>query len=195
MEIVQKIQTDCNAHGRGRKAWWANRLGIPPLTLSHWLARRQSPSGTHALAIWEILEKQRQSQLARTLLDRLWRVHYNGEKIPSVLLPTIIDEIISCPILDSRSWALVSLFVGSTKDVSWEIPTEPAVRNRLGWLLAVSGTKAPWKVVGNVEPQCISPQLGAAGKYFWKLQTGNGRRWRILDFPLDEMKKLLRVKR
>lgn len=191
LSVTQEIARDSRAHGRGRKKWWADRLGIPPLTLSHWLAGRQSPSGRHALAIREMINAQEREEHIRTWMDRLWETHFAKEKVPSTLLPMIVVEILSVSKVDSRSWALISLFVESTKGAHWERPADPRLRNRLGWLLAISRIRAAWKPVRKGAPQPLSLQFAGTDPYFQKFQTKTGKKWRILDFSLDELKNSL----
>ncbi|MDO8519668.1 MAG: hypothetical protein Q7T11_05855 [Deltaproteobacteria bacterium] len=195
-ELVRQVANDCAQHGYGRKRWWADKLQVPPLTLSHWLAGRQNPDGGHALAIksyFDAKENDRRAEKSRLIL---WQSYYGHEKIPSFLLPNFILDALSKTSLDSRTLALLSVFVEHT-DCPFEEP-EGKLKNRLGWLLEVSGRRAPFKPQKSSPRQDIlesglhSPRLK---KYLRGFQTQWGKKWSISDCPLDEMKESLPWKR
>lgn len=191
--LLQGVKKDCLAQGYGRKKWWADRLDVPPLTLSHWLAGRQRPSGEHSLEIRETLDWLQQDQMAGRWQDFLWDAYYAGEAIPKRLMPDLILLILSKNRVDSRTLALLSL-ITEKPTVNLPIAELPSIQNRIGWLLEVSGKKATFKPVRSVAVQSLLESASrSAGleQYLKRFQTKIGKKWKIYDCPLEEIKKSL----
>lgn len=191
--LLKEVQEDCLAHGYGRKKWWADRLGIPPLTLSHWLARRQHPSGSHTLRIRETLDGFVKDDRAERWKNYLWNTYYTGWRVPQALLPDIILVVLSQHGLDSRTLGLLSRVV---EHVPLIFPTVSSslIENRIGWLLEVSGKRAPFAPVRSLSTQLFL-EAGSRSQglqhYLKRFQTKWGKKWRIYDCPLEEIKKSL----
>lgn len=191
--LLEELKKDLTQHGYGRRKWWADRLGIPPLTLSHWLADRQRPNGKNALAIRNILGQLEDDERRAIWKEYLWESYYSGEKIPKRILPVLILEILSLSTLDSRSLSLLSRLVEKERP-RFPIPSQGRLKNRLGWLLAVSGQAVPFAPDLSLPSQSLLPsslQSSQLEKYFRRFQTGLGKKWRIYDCPLDSIKASL----
>src|SRR5262245_11969851 len=140
---ISSLKNDCKNHRRGRKAWWATKLGIPPLTLSHWLSGRQNPNGQHSLAIHEILSSIEQEKKCSLWEDYLWETYYSHQNVPDKILPLIIFEILSSQTLKVRTAALLIRLLKNQKP-RFEIPISPPLQNRLGWLLSAAEINVPF---------------------------------------------------
>ncbi len=191
--IVQSLQKDCEANGRGRKKWWAEQLGVPALTLSHWLAGRQKPRGENAVAIYQSLEQIKEKQHKKKWVDCLWDCYYSGQEIPLPLLPLLILEILSLSVFEVRTLALVSRMI-ERKKPDFPEPESARLKNILGWLLTVSGQKPSFSPVRHEPVQNIlkySTSSEKLKKYFKGFQTAAGKKWRVLDCPLQSLKDSL----
>lgn len=186
--LISSLEQDCLRSGRGRKAWWAKKLGIPPLTFSHWLAGRQNPNGTNAVAIRSILEGIEQDKREALWENRLWDCYYEGASVPNSLLPPIVLEILSRPLLKVRTAALLVRFL-KNKNPTFEIPASATLRNRLGWLLETAGFTPLFSPDRTASVQSLflrdsgTPSFKA---YLKQHQTAHGRKWRVYDSSLDE---------
>ncbi len=191
--LLKKLQKDCLVHGYGRKKWWADQLGIPPLTLSHWLAGRQQPNGNHALMIQEVLQENEKKYDGVVWKNYLWDTYYLGEKVPAKILPLIILNVLSLPTIDTRTLALLSRFVEKYHPI-FETPLSAQNNNRLGWLIEISGQKAQFKPEQrrhNREILPLTSRSKAFRHYLEKQQTPLGKKWHLFDCPLDTTKASL----
>ena len=188
-ELVKKLNRDCIQHGYGRKKWWADQLKVPPLTLSHWLAGRQSPSGTHALRILSILNQSKIDRSAEKWGQYLWDCYYQHQPLLINLLPDIILNVLSKSTIDSRTLALLSYFV-EKNPLSFEVPEDPHLKNRLGWLLESSKKKAFFKPVKSSGNQSILnlPDSPLTKKLLRRHQTSVGKKWKIYDCSLAKLR-------
>ena len=191
--LIKELKQDCASHGYGRKKWWANQLGIPALTLSHWLAGRQQPNGLHALTIQEILQKNKKGGEDTAWKNYLWDAYYLNEIIPIKILPLIILNVLSLPTVDPRTLTLLSHFVEKCHP-TFEIPSMGGLKNRLGWLLEVSGQKASFKPDRLPHDQILLSLTSKTReflRYLRKQQTSSGRKWYLFDCSLETTKALL----
>ena len=192
--LVHHLKLDCRRHGRGRKAWWARRLGVPPLTLSHWLAGRQAPNADHGLAIRDTLDQMEHEFHHQPWKDYLWDCYYLSQTVPAKILPLVILEVLLSPGLDTRTLALLSRFVERESPNLLE-PRSGLLHNKVGWLLEVSGVKpkfhpdksAPIQMLGRFSS--LSPQLK---RHLARYQTAIGKKWRVHDCSMKELKGSLR---
>lgn len=191
--MIGRLKQDCFIKGYGRKTWWAEQLGIPPLTLSHWLAGRQRPNGQHTLRIKEILDQEERDKQLEVWEDYLWDCYYGGQAIPTKILPAVILQVLSISSVDSRTLALLSRTVERERP-TFDIPESGEFRNRLGWLLEVSEHKVPFLPDRSIKTQALlslSSQSSGMKRYLNHYQTPSGKKWRIYDCPLDSLKRSL----
>jgi hypothetical protein len=192
-ELVKQLKNDCAAHGYGRKKWWADQLGVPPLTLSHWFSGRQNPNGESALGIKNILTMNQQDKKAEEFKGYLWGSYNRNEIPPPFLASEVVLGVLSKTTLDSRTLALLSVFSEKTKP-SFNLPVSGFLKNRLGWLLEVSGQKSPFTPESSLPAQDIlenSDRSSGMKKYLRRFQTKLGKKWKLYDCPLKEMKESL----
>lgn len=197
LPLIKLLENDCKAHGRGRKSWWAKYLDVPPLTLSHWFAGRQTPNGERAILIYEKLNEIEKKREASQWIACLWGLYYNckGTHHYSDLLQLIIPKCLAVS-LDSRTLALLSYFVES-EDIEFVEVADPRLSNRIGWLLEVSGKKTILKVHREIDTQPIlSIAMGDYSslhmkRYIQSQQTVYGKKWKIFDCDLSHLKESL----
>lgn len=191
--VIEKLKKDCLRHGYGRKKWWADLLGVPPLTLSHWIAGRQNPNGKNSLQILTLLKQVEKDTQGEAWKESLWDAYYSGQPIPSKILSMIILEILSLSGVDSRTLALLSRLIERFHpEIS--APDKPGLKNRLGWLMEISGQKphfAPYCAAGTQTLFKLFPQSGRLKKYLRHYQTPLGKKWRLYDCPLQSIKDSL----
>lgn len=190
-QVVLDLKADCLRGGRGRKAWWARQLGIPPLTLSHWLAGRQRPNGRNALTIREMLGQLEQRKKCGPWEDYLWDCYYSKQDIPSKILSLVAIEILSAAVIGVRTAALMVRFFQKQRP-SFEKPSSGTLRNRAGWLLEAAGLEPSFSPdrLTKVQSVFLSPsRQGSLDSYFRRNQTPIGRKWKIYDCSLDETLK------
>ncbi len=191
--IIENLQKDCNFHGYGRKKWWANQLGIPPLTLSHWLAGRQKPNARHSMFIHEIFQQNEKEKELQIFKEYFWDCYYQGKPVPPKIFPAILLQILSSSLLDSRTLALLSRLVEKNQP-TFEIPESGKIKNRLGWLLEISGQPTPFPVDRSINTQTLlhlSTKIPHFKKYSQQYQTQVGKKWRVYDVPLNTLKQSL----
>ncbi len=192
--IISAFTRDCTTQVRGRKKWWADRLEVPPLTISHWLSGRQRPNGTHALVIREILAEEEEEKKKRLWVEHLWDCYYSGQEIPSRILSTIILEILSLPAIESRTLALLLRLLEKQRPSFETVPSSAKMKNRLGWLLTAAGLSPAFHPDRKEKPQLILPSPAISQrleKHFRRYQTPLGKQWRIYDCLLDTLKDSL----
>lgn len=172
-------------------------LDVPPLTLSHWFAGRQAPNGERAILIYEKLRELEKKEEALKWVSCLWGLYYTCKDAQGHrdLLRLIIPKCLSIP-LDSRTLALLSYFVES-EDIELGASSDPRLSNRLGWLLEVSGKKTTIKVHREIETQPIlsiatsGHPSACVGRYIRNQQTVCGKKWKIFDCDLFQLKASL----
>lgn len=188
--LLDEFKADCQEHGHGRKKWWASYLGVPPLTISHWLAGRQFPSGDRALAIQHALHQLQLDIEAKQWLTLLFDLHYQHiTPYPTSLLPLVIPKILSASALDSRNLAFLSHLI-ERESPPLEPVGDPKLSNRLGWLLEISHCSASFPVNKGISMQHIL-KIGQSynlSSYFKRHQTPHGKKWKILDCDLTQIK-------
>lgn len=190
-DIINRLNKDCKTHGHGRKKWWAHALQVPPMTVSHWLHGRQQPNGKHSLQIQTICEDAKQKKSRTVWKNLLWDCYYSNQKIPEILLSAQIIEILSLPAIDSRTLALLSYYV-ERNQLEFPLQESPELRNRLGWLIEVSGKATEFQPhpLRKVQPLSDTPTRSLAlKKKFEALQTKLGKKWHVMDFPLNTTKE------
>lgn len=195
MWIIREILRDCRQHGWGRKKWWADALGVPPLTVSHWFANRQKPDGPHTSRIMQVLQQRQKDERVGKLAEQLWQLYSDGDSPPQVMFPLIVEDMLAATILDTRTLALLSLWVERVR-ISWQAPPSEAIGNRLGWFMEISSQKPQWQPNRHTSMQRIfaSTHTGKSADIYWRrFQTRVGRKWKVWDCSLAEIKKSLSV--
>ena len=196
-EILQFVQTDCQIHGRGRKKWWADQLGIPPMMLSHWLAGRRSPSAGHLNDMHFIVEEIKAESQKADFSEFLWRHYYDNWSLDPVILRSVAERLLLSKGLNSRLLALLSWLFEEFSPKPYEIaelPLSALWQNRLGWLYESAGLNPGFepRLFEQTRPLLeIGPtNLGnRLEKYLTRKQTSLGKRWGLYDCPLNELKE------
>lgn len=196
MNSVQELlEKDCNEHGFGRKAWWAKQLGVPPLTISHWLAGRQKPNGQHTRFILDVLQEETATQNFPIWINFLWESYFKKTSLEPHFLESIIPLIFQTKSLSTRTLAFLSFITGKFKlSFMPALQATSKLKNRLGWLMEVSNLSASF------EPKKRTPDFlvsifesldqSADGKnYLLKQQTQIGKKWSIYDCDLSAIKR------
>jgi hypothetical protein len=184
--VIKILEKDCRTHGRGRKAWWAKKLGVPPLTVSHWLHGRQNPNAQRTILIKEFFDANRNSNRRDKWKQILWDCYYQNVPIAPLILAAIVIEILSLPTIDSRTLALLSHLVERLPNTTETLlPTSDFVLdNRIGWLVETTGLQAAFEP----NPFKKSQPLLAIPLSF---QTRLGKKWHLIDCPLQPIKEQL----
>lgn len=202
-EIVQFIKTDCQIHGRGRKKWWADQLGVAPMMLSHWLSGRRSPSSGHLNDIYSTAEQIKAENQKAHYADILWRHYYDNQAIDPFILRSAAERLMVSKGLPSRLLGLLSWLFEEFRPQAYEfgeLPLSALCKNRLGWLYDSAGLKPgfephPFK---QIQPLLEIGQIDSSNvmeKYLSRQQTSLGKRWHLYDFPLSELKEQLSWRR
>ncbi|MBX7149007.1 hypothetical protein K1X76_07960 [bacterium] len=191
MELIKYLKADCEKYGRGRKAWWARELRVPALTVSHWLAGRQKPNGEYSVKIRDYLEIQKHETGLIRWQDYLWSVYYSKQVLPAELLGQVILNTLRIEFLDTRTLALLAVFVENV-DFYFNEPLNIILKNRLGWLLE-SANKSPLFMPDRHHPSRHILALSRRSKNMEKTvksyQTKLGKKWRVYDCELESIKK------
>ncbi|HEX21686.1 MAG TPA: hypothetical protein ENH19_03430 [Actinobacteria bacterium] len=196
--IIEYLRRDCDSYGRGRKKWWAQQLDVSNMTLSHWLVGRRQPNAFHMEQIYSIYESVAGNREKKDLADSLWQAYYNEQPIAPIWLWTTAEQLMRADGLSTRLLALISWFLEKFPPTSFnEPPLIPIKRNRLGWLCESAGLEpgfdpAPIKTVTLLE---MAVGLNKDNKdlkhYLRNQQTELGKKWRLYDCQLDDLKEKL----
>ncbi len=124
-------------------------------------------------------------------LEVLWKSYYDQKRFPVYFLPNIILTILSRTELNSRLLALLSLIIQKVP-LHFSIPSNLKLRNRLGWLLEISGKTASFSPAVSTQ-NLLENTSRSEGmkKYFRNFQTSEGKKWKIYDCPLNQLKESL----
>ena len=202
-EILQFVQTDCQIHGRGRKKWWADQIGIAPMMLSHWLAGRHSPSAGHLNDIYFITEEIKAENQKSDLSEFLWRHYYDNGVLDPYILRNVAERLLISKGLNSRLLALLSWLFEEFSPKPYEIvelPLSALWQNRLGWLYESAGLNPGFEPRLCRQTQSLL-EIGPTDfgnrldKYLTQKQTSLGKRWDLYDCPLDELKEQINWRR
>ncbi len=188
---IDSLKADCAAHGRGRKKWWAEQLGVPPLTVSHWMSGRQGLNGPHTVVIQSILAQDERDREAKRWLEALEEVYYRGTlSTARPLLGLAVVKIMSASHLGSRALGFLSFLLEREK-LDLEPCADYKLANRLGWLLEVSGRPVSFSVKQKVGVQTLLalPNTLRFRSYLKSQQTAFGKKWMLFDCDLAPIKK------
>jgi len=191
MKVLALLKKDFQEYGYGRKKWWAERLNIPPLMISHWRAGRQYPSGQHVEAIFDIFEHLEADKYLPLWANHLYEIYFSHLKVDENILKEIIYQILKAETIEPRTLALASLFVEKYK-LEFE-PTEDRLINRLGWLLESANIKPHFKPTLKKTEFFVKVDLPLDSKtlhaYLKKQQTKQGKRWHLFDASITQIKE------
>ncbi len=198
-EVLRFLRTDCQIHGRGRKKWWADRLRVAPMMISHWLAGRRLPSAGHLSAIYFLVEQVKAEKQKAGYSDLLWRHYYDNQEIDPLILRSTAERLLVSKGLSSRLLALLSWLFEKYRPQPYqliELPLHPLWQNRLGWLHESAGLVPGFEpralrengVLLELEPSDFGP---AFEKYLAGQQTAFGKKWRLYDCSMDHLKEQL----
>ncbi len=194
-DVEELLEKDCSAQGFGRKAWWAKQLGVPPLTISHWLAGRQKPNGQHTRFILDVLQEETATHDSPVWINFLWESYFKKISLAPKFLESIIPLILQTKSISTRTVAFLSFITEKSKlRFMPALQATSKLKNRLGWLMEVSNLSVSF------EPEKRTPDFlisifesldqSADGKnYLLKQQTKIGKKWSIYDCDLSTIKR------
>ena len=191
LHVIERIEKDCKEKGHGRKKWWAENLGIHQQTLSYWLHGHRRPRGYRVQQMNNHLSIMNEAQEAQIWSSFLRSNYFNQQDIDSQILVRAIKIILSSETVSSRTLAFVS-YVIENSEIDQLYDDHSLLRNRLGWLLEVSGKCPCFKPIKSKtmplvdigvaysEPKAIS--------YLKRIQTTLGKRWNVYDADITQIK-------
>ncbi len=192
LQVIERIEKDCQEKGHGRKKWWAETLGIHQQTLSYWLHAHRRPRGQRVQQINNHLSIMKEAKEAQTWSSILRRSYFDQQEIDAQILITAIKQILSSETIGSRDLAFISHILENS-GVDRLYDNHSLLRNRLGWLLEAS-SKCPdfrptkTKTMPFVDIGVSYTQPKALG-YLKRVQTPLGRRWHVYDADISEIKR------
>lgn len=191
------VKEDCASYGYGRKKWWAEQIGVPQLTISHWFANRQLPNAKNLKSIQNELNELHTNKASEALREHLWELYYQDFNVDSYFIKFATIEILKAKEIDSRTLGLLSFYIERLGAFDFKVPSENNLRNKLGWLLETA------KVSPSFEPAKLKEPLGLIKlsikplnkdlliSYLSKQQTKLGRKWHVFDCPINQIKENL----
>lgn len=197
IELTELVRQDCAEQGRGRKVWWAKRLGVSPMTLSHWICGRRQPSARHLQAIQVVADELESARHKSAWSDLLWQHYYDDSQIPGNALALIIQQLVRSSGLDTRLIALLSYLLERIEMAPIIVPRDTAWGNRLGWLLESAGRSVQWNPAKKPSPTSfieISDRSETSDQMLEFIEgqrTPLGRRWDLYDCDISQIKKEL----
>jgi hypothetical protein len=197
--IIDFVRRDCATFGRGRKKWWANKLGVSQMSLSHWLVGRRTPNAAHLNAVFIAHEELQANNEKKIWTNLLWQNYYEHKDFEPSLLRAIAQKLIKADGLQSRTLALLSwMFAKYPPPDSGQSLNVSRWSNRLGWLYESAGLQSS---IEPIEANEVGHLLEISGldtsagdhwrAYFEDQQTELGRKWHLYDCPLDDLKEEL----
>lgn len=201
MEELNLVKEDCAANGYGRKKWWAEYLGVPQLTISHWLAARQLPNAKHLKLIQNRLNELQADTTSETLQDHLWELYYQGFNVEPSFIVFLTLEILEASSIEVRTLSLLSLFIENLKAFNFETPADNNLRNKLGWLLETAQFTPSFKpatlkaAISLIKVPAKPLNQDLLISYLKKHQTVLGEKWQVFDCSIDQIKESLIWKR
>lgn len=199
LALIEYMYQDCLQHGYGRKKWWAEKLNVSPMMISHWIAGRRNPNASHFNEIYIAIEEIIASQQKVVWSDFLWKRYYENNKISDSLLFNIVENLLKSEGLPTRLLALLSwFFENNTIKPCLQPPVVSLWKNRLGWLYESAKRKPGFsssklKKTGTLL-EISTPDM-LEEKYFKEYllskQTNLGHKWQLYDCSLDTIKEQL----
>ncbi len=201
VSIIDFVRQDCTERGRGRKKWWANKLGVSQMTLSHWLTGRREPNAAHLNEFYIAYEEFQANKQKTAWSYWLWQNYYENRDIDGVLLKAVALHLIKVDGLSSRTLALLSWCVAKYKMPALEQSEAPYAslwNNKIGWLYESAGLESYFSPVRLSSPGTLLETADfdlqnrtMLRAYFERQQTDLGQKWFLYDCPLDGLKEKL----
>lgn len=199
IDLIEFIRQDCLTNGHGRQKWWADRLGVSQMMVSHWLNERRKPSALHLNDIYRLNEQIKAEREKGDWLNHLWCAYYFDADFLSPVIRSIAIRLLTAEGLPVRALALLSWFFErfvTEPQPEHEVPIAPLWRNRLGWLYESSGLNPGYQPKELQETGALL-EISKSGvikgpfihKYLKSKQTDLGRKWQVYDCSLDEIKE------
>ena len=192
LQVIERIRKDCEEYGHGRKKWWAENLGIHQQTLSYWLHGQRTPRAYQVQQIFDRFSIMNKPEEAQAWASLLRNSYFNHQTINQQILVTAIKTILSSSTVEVRTLAFLS-YILEVSDIEELYDSNSLLRNRLGWLLEMSGkqpnfrpAKTQYKPIINAPGSFSNPKTIA---YLKKTQTPIGKRWHIYDADLSQIKR------
>lgn len=194
MKELSFLKENSLEYGYGRKKWWAEQIGVPQLTISHWLAGRQYPNAKNIKKIQETIAKIKASHTSMVWQDHLWEMYYQKFELSSEFLKLLTFQILQIDEIDARTLALLSLYIEKLAP-DFEVPDNHLLKNKLGWLLQTAGIKPNFKpsdfkgTAPLVKLDLLNKKSKMAVKYLKSQQTRLGKYWQLYDCPINHIKE------
>ncbi|MBI1869578.1 MAG: hypothetical protein HYS07_00115 [Chlamydiae bacterium] len=194
-QVSKHLKEDCREHGFGRKAWWARRLEVPALTISHWLAHRQDPNGTHTQLILDVFQEETATQNSPVWINFLWKCYFEKIPVEREFFQSIIPLILQAKSLNTRTLAFLSnIIILFQLQLTSSLHASSKLKNRIGWLMEISNftptiepERRKWDFLCDIFESLNRWSNGK--KYLIKQQTPIGKKWFIYDCDLTAIKR------
>ncbi len=199
--MIDFMRQDCANTGHGRKKWWANKLSVSQMTLSHWLVGRRTPSASHWNTFFIISEELQANNEREMWSNWLWKNYYDNSGIEPILLKQVAKNLLKTDGLQSRVLALLSWFFAKYEPPPLEQSEffgASQWRNKMGWLYESAGLQSNLKPIGLNEPETLLDvsnldlsDSDVARSYLKGQQTELGRKWQLFDCSMETLKDKL----
>ncbi|TET53121.1 MAG: hypothetical protein E3J54_04925 [Actinobacteria bacterium] len=192
LHVIKRIEKDCREKGHGRKKWWAENLGVHQQTLSYWLHGHRRPRGYRVQQMNNHLSIM--NDKAETLIwsGFLRNTYLKSQTVNSGILVSAIKNILSTETVDSRTLAFIS-YVIENSHICKLYDDYSLLRNRLGWLLEVSGKCPTFKPVKSKTMLLVKAPGSYSNpkviEYLKQIQTPIGKRWHVYDADISKTKR------
>ena len=201
VSIIDFVRQDCAEWGRGRKKWWALKLCVSQMTLSHWLTGRREPNAAHLNDIYITYEEFQANKQKAVWSNWLWQNYYENRDLDGILLKTVALHLVKADGLSSRTLALLSWCVAKYKVPPLEQSETLYAslwHNKIGWLYESAGLKSHLTPVWLRAPGTLLETAKfdlqnhtMLRLYFERQQTDLGQKWFLYDCLLDNLKEKL----
>ncbi len=199
--IIDFMRRDCAGKGHGRKKWWAERLGVSQMTLSHWFVGRRKPNAAHWNTLFTVSEELQANNEKEMWSNWLWQKYYDNREIEPILLKQVAKNLMKTNGLQSRVLALLSWFFTKLEPPLIEQSDFFGVsrwQNKMGWLYESAGLESDLKPARLSKPGTVLDMSNldisnsdVYRSYLESQQTDLGRKWQLYDCALDELKEKL----
>ncbi len=199
--IIDFIQRDCIDNGHGRKKWWANKLDVSQMTLSHWLVGRRTPNASHWNTLFMVSEELQATNERDMWSNWLWQNYYDNIGIEPIILKQVAKNLMKAEGLQSRVLALLSWFFAKYEPPPFEQSeffNANHWRNKMGWLYESAGLQSNLAPIRLNKPEALLdiPNLDPSDSdiarfYLEGQQTELGRKWQLFDCSMAALKEKL----